>query len=156
MNFCFFLLAEGAKNFKGGIMKPGVIKVKTNKESCQGCRTCEAVCSLVHAEAVSPQIRGIQVKELNELGKFKLTVCQQCSDMLCANACPVGCITRNSYSGAVVIEDGCTACGACVEACPIGAIVMTSLNGETRPFKCDLCGGLPECVSACPRQSLSW
>ena len=51
-------------------MKPGVIKVNVNKSVCQGCRTCEAVCSLVHTDAVSPQTRGIQVNELNELGKF--------------------------------------------------------------------------------------
>jgi len=137
-------------------LKPGVIKIKTNKDVCQGCRTCEAICSLAHTEAVSPQVRGIQVKELTELGKFKLTVCQQCSDMLCAASCPEGCITRNSYSGAVEIVEGCTSCGACVEACPINAIVMTDFGGELKPFKCDLCGGLPECVPACPRQALSW
>lgn len=137
-------------------MKPGVIKIITNKEVCQGCRTCEAVCSMVHTEAVSPQVRGIQIKELNELGNFKLTVCQQCSDMLCAEACSVGCITRNSYSGAVEIVDGCMGCGACVDACPIHAIVMANLCGKIKAFKCDLCGGLPECVPACPRQALSW
>lgn len=137
-------------------MKPGVIKIKVNKDVCQGCRTCEAVCSLVHIGAVSPQVRGIQVKELNELGKFNLTVCQQCSDMLCAAACPVNCIIRNPYSGAVEIVEGCTGCGACVEACPIHAIVMTNFDGILKPFKCDLCGGSPECVAACPRQALSW
>lgn len=137
-------------------MKPGVIKINVNKSVCQGCRTCEAVCSLVHTEAVSPQVRGIQVKELNELGKFKLTVCQQCSDMVCAQVCPVECIQRNPYSGAVEILEGCIGCGACVEECPINAIVMVDLDKELKAYKCDLCGGKPECVAACPRQALSW
>jgi len=137
-------------------MKPGVIKINTNKSVCQGCRSCEAVCSLVHTEAVSPQVRGIQVTELNELGKFKLTVCQQCSDMQCARVCPVECIKRNPYSGAVEIQEGCTGCGACAEECPIKAIVMVNLDNEVKAYKCDLCGGLPECVFACPRQALSW
>ena len=137
-------------------MKPGVIKLKVNKEVCQGCRTCEAVCSLVHTDAVSPQTRGIQITELNQLGKFKINVCQQCFDMECAAACPVNAITRNAYSGAVEIGEGCTGCGECAKACPINAIVMTDFGGEIKPFKCDLCGGLPECVSACPRQALSW
>ena len=123
-------------------MKPGVVKLKVNKEVCQGCRTCEAVCSLVHTEAVSPQFRGIQVKE--------------CFDIPCSKVCPSGCIARNAYSGAVEIGKDCVGCGACAEACPFEAIVMTELDGEIRPFKCDLCGGLPECVPACPRHALSW
>lgn len=137
-------------------MKPGVIKLKVNKEVCQGCRTCEAVCSLVHTDAVSPQTRGIQITELNQLGKFKITVCQQCLDMECAAACPVNAIARNAYSGAVEIGNSCTGCGECAIACPFNAIVMTDFGGDIKPFKCDLCGGLPECVSACPRQALSW
>lgn len=137
-------------------MKPGVIKLKVNKEVCQGCRTCESICSLVHTDAVSPQTRGVQITELNQLGKFKITVCQQCFDMECAAACPVNAIARNAYSGAVEIIEGCTGCGACADACPFNAIVMTDFGGNIKAFKCDLCGGLPECVPACPRQALSW
>lgn len=137
-------------------MKPGAIKLRVNKDVCQGCRTCEAVCSLVHTESVSPQVRGIQVNEQNELGKFKLIVCQQCFDMPCAAACPVENISRNAYSGSVIIGESCTGCGACIESCPFNAIVMTNLNGDLKAFKCDLCSGLPECVQACPRQALSW
>jgi Fe-S-cluster-containing hydrogenase component 2 len=101
-------------------------------------------------------VRGIQVKELDEPGNFKLTVCQQCFDMPCAEACSIGCITRNVYSGAVEIGEECIGCEACIEACPYDAIVMTDLDGELKAFKCDLCGGLPECVPACPRNALSW
>lgn len=137
-------------------MKPGVIKLNVNNDVCQGCRSCEAVCSLVHTGAVSPQFTGIQVKEPGEPGRFELVVCQQCYDFPCGDVCPSGCITRNAYSGAVEIGVGCIGCGACAEACPYGAIVMTELDGEIKPFKCNLCGGLPECVAACPRQALSW
>lgn len=156
MNFISFPLAAAVKKIRRCKLKPGVIKVKTNKEVCQGCRTCEAVCSLNHTDAVSPQTRGIQISELGQLGKFKITVCQQCFDMPCAEACPENIIARNAYSGAVVIGEGCIGCGSCAEACPFSAIVMTDFDGEVKPFKCDLCGGLPECVSACPRQALSW
>ncbi|MFA9422502.1 MAG: 4Fe-4S dicluster domain-containing protein [Sedimentibacter sp.] len=137
-------------------MKPGVIKIKTNNNVCQGCRTCEAVCSLVHTGAVSPQTRGIQITELDQLGKFRINVCQQCFDMECAAVCPVNAITRNAYSGAVEIGDSCIGCGECAVACPISAIVMTNFGGVAKPYKCDLCGGAPECVAACPRQALSW
>ncbi|MEL7649943.1 MAG: 4Fe-4S dicluster domain-containing protein [Sedimentibacter sp.] len=137
-------------------MKPGVIKIRTNKDVCQGCRSCEAVCSLVHTDAVSPVTVGIRIAEQNQLGKFKITVCQQCFDMPCAEACPVSIIARNAYSGAVEIGEGCTGCGACASACPFGAIMMADLEGDVKPYKCDLCGGLPQCVPACPRQALSW
>jgi Fe-S-cluster-containing hydrogenase component 2 len=72
--------------------------------------------------------------------------------MPCASACPENVITRDRYSGAVVINDGCIGCGACQEVCPINAIQMW----DEKAVKCDLCGGAPKCVEACPRQALSW
>lgn len=137
-------------------MKPGVIKLRTNPEICQGCRSCEAVCSLLHTDAVCPSTTGIKVVEKEKLGTFDLIVCQQCFDMPCAAACPTGAMTRNAYSGAVEVGDGCIGCGACAAACPFGAITMSSASGESRPYKCNLCGGLPECVNACPRHALGW
>lgn len=138
-------------------MKPGVIKVRTNAEVCQGCRSCEAICSLVHTEAVCPSSIGIKIAEQQKLGVFKIIVCQQCFDMPCADACPSEAIARNAYSGAVEISaDKCIGCGSCAAACPYQAISLSEVSGETKAYKCDLCGGLPECVSACPRQALSW
>ncbi len=137
-------------------MKPGVIKVLTTARNCQGCRCCEAVCSLTHTGVVSPQYTGILVEEKSELGNFKLTVCQQCFDFPCKDACKTGCISRNAYSGAVEVNEDCIGCGACREACPIKAIRIVNIDGKDRAYKCDLCGGLPQCVSVCPRNVLSW
>lgn len=136
----------------GNIMKPGTIKIKVNPSVCQGCRVCESVCSLGHFGGINPAGTGIKIHEKEKLGTFKQIVCQQCMDMPCASACPEGIISRDRYSGAVVIGEGCTGCGKCREACPIDAIQMM----EKQAVKCDLCGGLPQCVEACPRQALSW
>lgn len=137
-------------------MKPGVVKVLTNPKSCQGCRACEAICSMQHFGIVNPNAAGIKIKELEELGKFSQIVCQQCIDMPCADACPDKAIKRNTYSGAVVIEDNCNACGKCADACPIHAIAIVELGEDKKAVKCDLCGGLPQCISMCPRQVLGW
>lgn len=137
-------------------MKPGVIKLRTNAKTCQGCRACESVCSLYHFDVINPTASGVQISELKELGKFRQVVCQQCLDMRCETVCPEKAITRDSYSGAVVINENCTGCGECIEACGIGAIRLAELNGNKRAVKCDLCGGLPQCVSICPRQALGW
>jgi len=137
-------------------MKAGAIKIKTNPDVCQGCRSCEAVCSLNHYGAVSPSGTGVKVEEKEEPGNFNLFVCQQCFDMPCAAACPQKVIARNSYSGAVEVGDGCIGCGTCVRACPFKAVWLSDITGKKRAVKCDFCGGLPVCVNACPRQALSW
>lgn len=137
-------------------MKPGVIKVVTNPKTCQGCRACEAICSLQHFGYVNPDATSIKIKELGEMGKFTQTVCQQCIDMECAKACPENAIVRNSYSGAVIINESCNGCGNCADACQIHAITIVEVDGTNKALKCDLCGGLPQCIAACPRQSLSW
>lgn len=137
-------------------MIPGRVKVLTHAFACQGCRACEAVCSLKHYGEVNPSATGVKIIEKQELGKFHQTLCQQCIDMPCAAPCPVNAIQRDGFTGAVVILDTCTACSACVEACPIHAIQMAEVAGAIHAVKCDFCGGIPECVSICPRQALSW
>lgn len=137
-------------------MIPGVVKVLTHARACQGCRACEAVCALKHYGRVNPRATGIKIKEGKTLGSFSQTVCQQCLDMPCAEVCPVEAIQKDGFTGAVVIQETCTGCGACVAACPIQAIRMAELDDRTLAVKCDLCGGIPECVSICPRQALSW
>ena len=133
-------------------MKAGRIKINVNANACQGCRVCESVCSVAHFGKVNPNGTGIKIREKAKLGTFMQTVCQQCIDMPCGQACKNDVIVRDRYSGAVTIGEGCVGCGDCKEACPIGAIQMM----DSHAVKCDLCGGLPKCVEACPRQVLSW
>jgi len=137
-------------------MKPGTVKINSNTKTCQGCRACEAICSVHHFDEVNPRSTGIKIKETGEFGRFTHIVCQQCIDMPCSTVCGVKAISRDSFTGSVVISEDCTGCGDCIEACPIGAINMTSVAGKDIAFKCDFCGGIPQCVNICPRHSLSW
>jgi Fe-S-cluster-containing hydrogenase component 2 len=63
--------------------------------------------------------------------------------------------------GEVVIEDSCTGCGECIKACPYGAIALHEVHEQgkqagmkakvrNKAATCDLCGGKPLCVFACP------
>lgn len=80
-------------------------------------------------------------------------VCNQCSNAYCARVCPVKAISRDDSTGAVTVDrETCVGCGMCSQYCPTKMIrVDPDLK---KSVKCDLCGGDPECVKACPAGTL--
>ena len=120
--------------------------------NCIGCRICELVCSFVHEQVINSEKSRIRVHKNERYGFNYPVTCIQCADPECAKVCPVGAIVRED--GVVTIyEAECIGCGNCVSACPIDAIRLHPETGKA--FKCDLCGGEPECVKWCPRGVLS-
>lgn len=79
---------------------------------------------------------------------FTLAGCQQCEEPVCSLVCPVAAIRRDSTTGAITIDrDTCVGCRACLMTCYFGAI---SFHQEKKTvFKCELCGGDPQCVRFC-------
>jgi Fe-S-cluster-containing dehydrogenase component len=77
-------------------------------------------------------------------------LCTQCSNYPCVASCPVGALSPNEETGAVIVDnDKCTACGLCIDACP-GKIPHLHPD-RTHVVICDLCGGDPECTKICEK-----
>jgi len=47
----------------------------------------------------------------------------------------------------VVDEEKCTNCGECYDVCPTG--VIHEHPDREVAYKCDLCGGEPQCIAFC-------
>ncbi len=127
-------------------------------EKCVGCRTCEVACSLKNAGESNPtrsRIRVIRYEKTGLFHNYVPMVCQQCSNPLCMEACPVNSISRNMETGALEVDpDTCVGCRVCSMACPIGGVSIDPATDVA--FKCDLCGGDPECVKYCYPEAIEY
>lgn len=119
-----------------------------NSDKCTGCRLCELVCSVTHEGVSNAAKSRIQIVKWEEEGRYIPMICQQCEDAPCKNVCPVGAISRDKDIGFMTVNyEVCIGCRSCVNICPFGAM---NYNSTTRKvFKCDLCGGQPQCVRFC-------
>ena len=119
---------------------------------CSGCETCQMMCSLEHTGAFNPKKSRIKVTPLSVGVTIPIT-CQQCENPACQAACPYEAIVPQEKMNLLVgDEKKCTGCLACVGACPFG--IMGVDPEKKKAIKCDLCGGEPECVRACPSRVL--
>jgi Fe-S-cluster-containing hydrogenase component 2 len=124
-------------------------------EKCRGCRVCEAWCSFVHEGVISPAKSRIRVIKWENEGLDIPMTCQQCEEPVCAEVCPVGAISRNEETGAMVVdEEACIGCRMCVLACPFGGCSMDP--DKKVMVKCDLCDGDPMCVKMCPHEAITF
>ena len=134
---------------------------------CMGCNTCMMTCSMVHHGESSLSLSRIQIQQ-DSFAKWPndimMSVCHQCEDAPCVNACPVGADQVNALFGDVrmIDPDRCIGCTQCIDACP-WLPKRLQYNPETKKVqKCDLCantpylkdkggpGGTQSCVKVCP------
>lgn len=122
---------------------------------CTGCRTCEMACSLYHEGKCSPLLSRNRVVKFEAKGISIPTTCANCSKPYCMLVCPVGAISVNAETGAVVVnEERCIGCRACAVACPFG---QANYHPERRvAMKCNLCDGDPVCVKFCPSGAITY
>jgi len=141
---------------------------------CVGCRRCEIACTEFKDGKTQPAIsrikvgrnymfgpKGVQRGMWRGEGRFGnhrsiQDTCLQCPHPVpCLLACPKDAIEVQGPGNARVINaEICDGCAMCVANCPFE---MISIDAEREvATKCDLCGGAPECVQACPTGSLRY
>jgi anaerobic carbon-monoxide dehydrogenase iron sulfur subunit len=126
-----------------------------NFEKCVGCMSCVLACSLQHGDTIGPSHSMIFPVGLRKQVINIPVVCRQCAKPLCADACPMGAISRNPATGALTVDSElCIACGSCMMVCPIGGISVSTEAGHA--MKCDLCGGDPLCVKFCGYDAIEY
>lgn len=124
-------------------------------QKCTGCRLCELVCSVMHDGVSNPARSRIKVMKWESEGLYIPMSCQQCEDAPCMNVCPVKAISRDEDLGFVIIDyDVCIGCRTCVAVCPFGAMSYNIIDKKV--FKCDLCGGDPQCVRFCAEKAIDY
>jgi carbon-monoxide dehydrogenase iron sulfur subunit len=132
--------------------------LQVDLEKCTWCRTCEAVCSLRNTGRAQParsRIKVIRYEKRGEYHNYIPMVCQQCTTPLCMDACPINAISRSPDTGALIVDEkACVGCRVCNMVCPVGGISIDPVTSVA--FKCDLCGGDPECVKYCYPEALTY
>jgi len=136
---------------------------------CAGCRICEAICSSRRYGYVSPELSLLTADRDRQravwtTGLYYAQTCHHCAETIstpwCVEACPEGAIfiapkgTYGDTRARVIDETKCVGCKSCYHACPYGMIIFDEEREVAT--KCDLCGGNPYCVQACPMGALSY
>jgi len=124
--------------------------VKTIPEKCSGCMVCEIVCSMKHWNVVNRHKSGIRIEKRSVIEDIQ-HVCSHGNEcnFECIDACKFDAMKKNN--GIVYVDyENCVGCGACEKACPLNAVWIH----EKKAYKCDLCGGEPECVKYCSQEAI--
>jgi carbon-monoxide dehydrogenase iron sulfur subunit len=129
-------------------------------DRCTGCQICLLACSFQHKDIFRPYVARLKVSiKRNFLDQKKPEVfdqpfvCLQCNPPPCGEACPEYAISVNDQV-VEVDENKCDGCGLCVPACPYDVIDLDPDTGLA--YKCDLCGGAPQCASSCPSGAITY
>lgn len=127
--------------------------VFVNIDRCIACLSCVRVCSFEQGTTCRDVDANIFVHVDWDHRRIFTATCHQCQAPVCMRVCPVGAITRDPKSKAVVVNRKiCIGCGMCVTACPFGSVHLDEVRRVAA--KCDLCGGHPKCVQVCMAKAL--
>jgi len=124
-------------------------------ELCTGCMQCELACGWTQTGEFQPARSLIRVHIFDEQASYAPYTCLQCAESWCMTACPVNAIAIDPATQAkVVLDELCIGCHLCTLACPFGTVFTLPHSGKAA--KCNLCGGDPACVAACPTAAITF
>ena len=149
---------SSSSRLKDTTVAPSKGNIAVNPEICAGCRTCEAVCSLFKEGISNPELSRIHVFK-DELDGYRgePQPCRQCVRPGCLPVCPTGALHIDAVTGARVIDEKiCDGCQLCIQACAFKPPRIRFNARKKVCFKCDLCGGEPQCVKFCPTGALTY
>ena len=129
--------------------------LEADPRKCTGCGMCRLICAMVKEGRAHAALSRIRLIRYVHPQLHLPVVCRHCEDAPCKAVCPREAISIEHASGRVIIDYArCISCKMCAAACPFGAV---GFDGERRRvFKCDLCGGDPQCVRFCFPGALTW
>ncbi|PKN41636.1 MAG: hypothetical protein CVU60_09590 [Deltaproteobacteria bacterium HGW-Deltaproteobacteria-18] len=174
------LAAQASPEAESGKLPAAQYELHFDTTKCAGCAYCEVACAQFHAgdadikarrnvfdlkpvlpfigaSALSANAPGIpqHLSWANFTEMSTNEFCRQCPSPECLDACPEKAIFIDPKTGARVVNEAkCVGCGTCVEACQFGMIHVHP-EAETA-FKCDFCGGNPQCVAWCPTGAITY
>jgi len=123
-------------------VKKTIKTIKIDADKCNGCRTCEVICSAFHAtpkySSVNPARSRIQIIK-HPLKDIWLPV-------FAGEYTPVECAGRDKY---IIDGQEYDECAFCRASCPSRDLFKEPDSGL--PLKCDMCEGeeRPLCVTWC-------
>ncbi len=172
--------AAAGKNFEGHPDTKGVLFDATR---CIGCRKCEAGCNKVNKLKAPPKPfedltvldkeRRTDETNYTVVNKYKgkngpvyrKAQCNHCMEPACASVCFVRAFTKNPDGSVTYDASVCVGCRYCMVACPFNVPTYEYNDPLTpRVIKCTMCHdqiskgeiSAPGCVSACPKEALTY
>ena len=124
-------------------------RILVDSKKCTGCRACETICSFHMLGDFCSMNTRIRIEKDEETGLEAPFVCRQCGNAPCVNACPMGAISKDPTTKAILVDEAkCIACQKCSEACAFRSISFHTITQKA--LICDLCKGDPQCIKKCP------